>query len=54
MQKVAEYDEKVAKEFKERAVAALESEFISALQQFADTLGDEYFSMAPERGGLWQ
>ncbi|MCS5553696.1 MAG: DUF885 domain-containing protein, partial [SAR324 cluster bacterium] len=54
VQKIAEYDDKVAKEFKERAVAALESEFISALQQFADTLGDEYFSMAPERGGLWQ
>jgi len=54
VQKVAEYDEKVAKEFKERALATLNSEFISALQQFADTLGDEYFSMAPERGGLWQ
>lgn len=54
VQKVAEYDDKVAKEFKERALATLNSEFISALQQFADTLGDEYFSMAPERGGLWQ
>ena len=49
VQKVAEYDDKVAKEFKERALATLNSEFISALQQFADTLGDEYFSMAPER-----
>ena len=54
VQKVAEYDDKVAKEFKERALATLNSEFIPALQQFADTLGDEYFSMAPERGGLWQ
>ena len=54
VQKVAEYDDKVAKEFKDRALATLNSEFIPALQQFADTLGDEYFSMAPERGGLWQ
>ncbi|MDP6650511.1 MAG: DUF885 domain-containing protein [Gammaproteobacteria bacterium] len=54
VQTVSTYDPKVVGEFEVRALAVLDTEFIPALNRLVATLDDEYYELAPDRGGLWQ